>query len=97
MPELTTPTLTIPGGAIPVLGFGTWQAEGPEPRRGRAPTPHVLAAVAERTGEHAGLSAYRGTGPVSCVGGTPLCRRGKVYLTSGRDVNHSPARGHAPA
>ena len=28
MADITTPTLTIPGGAIPVLGFGTWQAEG---------------------------------------------------------------------
>ena len=25
-----TPTLALPGGAIPVLGIGTWQSEGPE-------------------------------------------------------------------
>ncbi|MBO0923271.1 aldo/keto reductase [Cellulomonas sp. zg-ZUI199] len=28
MPDSPTPTLSLPGGAIPVLGFGTWQAEG---------------------------------------------------------------------
>ncbi|MBO3088293.1 aldo/keto reductase [Cellulomonas dongxiuzhuiae] len=28
MPDTTTPTLTLPGGAIPVLGLGTWQSEG---------------------------------------------------------------------
>lgn len=28
MPDLTTPTLTIRGGEIPVLGLGTWQSEG---------------------------------------------------------------------
>ncbi len=28
MPDVTTPTLTLPGGAIPVLGLGTWQSEG---------------------------------------------------------------------
>lgn len=29
----TTPTLTIPGGAIPVLGLGTWQSEGGDAER----------------------------------------------------------------
>ncbi|GCD21931.1 oxidoreductase [Cellulomonas algicola] len=29
----TTPTLTIPGGEIPVLGLGTWQAEGGDAER----------------------------------------------------------------
>ncbi|MBD7919779.1 aldo/keto reductase [Cellulomonas sp. Sa3CUA2] len=28
MPDTTTPTLPLPGGAIPVLGLGTWQSEG---------------------------------------------------------------------
>ncbi|UZN02498.1 aldo/keto reductase [Cellulomonas sp. S1-8] len=28
MPDTTTPTLTLPGGEIPLLGLGTWQSEG---------------------------------------------------------------------
>ncbi|MBO0899446.1 aldo/keto reductase [Cellulomonas sp. zg-ZUI222] len=28
MPDSPTPTLSLPGGAIPVLGLGTWQSEG---------------------------------------------------------------------
>ena len=28
MPDTTTPTLSLPGGRIPVLGLGTWQSEG---------------------------------------------------------------------
>ena len=28
MPDTTTPTLSLPGGHIPVLGLGTWQSEG---------------------------------------------------------------------
>jgi len=28
MPDTPTPTLNLPGGAIPVLGLGTWQSEG---------------------------------------------------------------------
>ena len=28
MIHVDTPTLTLPGGAIPVLGLGTWQAQG---------------------------------------------------------------------
>ena len=30
---ITTPTLTLPGGAIPVLGLGTWQSTGDEAER----------------------------------------------------------------
>lgn len=33
MPDTTTPTLPLPGGAIPVLGLGTWQSEGSEAER----------------------------------------------------------------
>lgn len=28
MPDTPVPTLTLPGGTIPVLGLGTWQSEG---------------------------------------------------------------------
>ena len=82
MPD-TTPTLPLPGGAIPVLGLGTWQSEGSEAE---------LAVSAALTLGYHHVDTATGYGNEAQVGRALAARgidRDAVFLTTKLPPDHA--------
>ncbi|ADG75719.1 aldo/keto reductase [Cellulomonas flavigena DSM 20109] len=83
MPDTTTPTLPLPGGAIPVLGLGTWQSEGSDCE---------LAVSAALQLGYAHVDTATGYGNEAQVGralATRGIRRDDVFLTTKLPPDHA--------
>lgn len=79
----TTPTLALPGGAIPVLGLGTWQSEGGDAER-------AVSAALQLGYRHVDTATgYGNEAEVGRALATVGIDRGDVFVTTKLPPDHA--------